>query len=592
MKPLLLAAVTAVVGTLAGLPVAAALLVSVTAAPVLSGVIACDGPAPVTGGWRPPLTGAYTLTGGFDPTAHPAQDLTADGGPGPGSVVAAAAGTVTARTTDPDGTGVTVELTHGMVRGQGEVRTRYTPLTAVHPGLSVGTRVDVGHRLGTPAALAALASPAVAGTGSGGRLSFAVLVDGRPVDPGEFLAARGAPLTGHPVTTWTTPPDPPPQAAPPRGGPAGGAPGGGADGGASGGWHEGGVGFALPAPGEPRRASLVTDPAPIPDPILGYYRAAGAEYGLPWTLLAGIGMAETGHGRTTATSIAGARGLMQFLPATWAQMGVDGDGDGHATITSDADSVFSAARYLTASGAHTGPDGVRAALFTYNRADWYVNDVLAYAHAYGQRAGGTGAMGGAVLGDLVDCPPGPAGGAGDPDLPPLTGDRVTAVLTWARAQAGEAYVFGASGPDAWDCSSFVQAAFARIGVTTPRTAAAQRDWLAAGNGHRVPLGQERPGDLVFWDSYRGPHAIGHVAIVWDPAQQTTVEARSTRAGVGHFSYADCPTHAICEVWRVANITDHPHHTANSAASLAVNAAAARDTDPGDPDPPTGVGGGA
>jgi cell wall-associated NlpC family hydrolase len=197
-----------------------------------------------------------------------------------------------------------------------------------------------------------------------------------------------------------------------------------------------------------------------------------------------------------------------------------------------------------------------------------------------------------VLGDLVDCPPGPAGGAGDPDLPPLTGDRVTAVLTWARAQAGEAYVFGASGPDAWDCSSFVQAAFARIGVTTPRTAAAQRDWLAAGNGHRVPLGQERPGDLVFWDSYRGPHAIGHVAIVWDPAQQTTVEARSTRAGVGHFSYADCPTHAICEVWRVANITDHPHHTANSAASLAVNAAAARDTDPGDPDPPTGVGGGA
>ena len=64
-------------------------------------------------------------------------------------------------------------------------------------------------------------------------------------------------------------------------------------------------------------------------------------------MLAGVGMAETNHGRLNATSSAGARGLMQFLPSTWTSMGVDGDGDGRADISNDADSVFSAAHYLT-----------------------------------------------------------------------------------------------------------------------------------------------------------------------------------------------------------------------------------------------------
>ncbi len=65
-------------------------------------------------------------------------------------------------------------------------------------------------------------------------------------------------------------------------------------------------------------------------------------------------MEETGHGRTTATSSAGAQGLMQFMPATWAAYGVDGDGDGRAEITDPADSAMSAANYLTASGVTTG----------------------------------------------------------------------------------------------------------------------------------------------------------------------------------------------------------------------------------------------
>jgi cell wall-associated NlpC family hydrolase len=117
--------------------------------------------------------------------------------------------------------------------------------------------------------------------------------------------------------------------------------------------------------------------------------------------------------------------------------------------------------------------------------------------------------------------------------------------------------WGAAGPTTWDCSSFTQAAYAQIGVKLPRTATAQRSWLADGNGTRIQLGQEKPGDLIFWDSYLGPSKIGHVMIIWNPANKTTIEARNTRAGVGYFSYANGPRHDIFEIWRVRKVADRP-----------------------------------
>ena len=174
---------------------------------------------------------------------------------------------------------------------------------------------------------------------------------------------------------------------------------------------------------------------------------------------------------------------MQFTPATWATYGVDGDGDGRADIRNNADSAMSAANYLTASGVTAGQDGVRRAIYAYNHADWYVNDVLYYAAAYG---------GGTVPGDPSDCGP---GGTGNPDLPPIDNQKITALLTWAQGHIGNPYVFGATGPGAWDCSGFTQAAYAQIGVSLPRTAAAQRNWLAAGNGsarHPRPGAARRP----------------------------------------------------------------------------------------------------
>jgi cell wall-associated NlpC family hydrolase len=303
---------------------------------------------------------------------------------------------------------------------------------------------------------------------------------------------------------------------------------------------EGGIGFPLPTPGTPRLASLTNQPASIPEQVKVLYVAAADRYHLPWTLLAGIGMAETAHGRATATSSAGAQGLMQFMPATWATYGVDGDRDGRADIHSDADSAMSAANYLTASGVTAGVEGVRRALFAYNHADWYVNDVLFYAAAYG---------GGLVAGEPTDCG---IGGLGNPALPPLPNQQIATLLAFATAQLGEAYVYGANGPDAWDCSAFTRAAFAQIGITLPRTAAAQQNWVAQGNGHRVSLGQERPGDLVFTDSYLGPNRVGHVMIVFDPAEQLTIEAGGSR--VGHYDYGHWTDHNLFSIWRVGAVS--------------------------------------
>jgi hypothetical protein len=54
-----------------------------------------------------------------------------------------------------------------------------------------------------------------------------------------------------------------------------------------------------------------------------------------------------------------------------------------------------------------------------------------------------------------------------------------------------------------------------------------------------------------------PNRIGHVMIIWNPANKTTIEARGTRAGVGQFSYANGPSHRIFEIWRVGNLGGGP-----------------------------------
>jgi membrane-bound lytic murein transglycosylase B len=108
-----------------------------------------------------------------------------------------------------------------------------------------------------------------------------------------------------------------------------------------------------------------------------YRQAATTCSGMDWTLLAGVGQVESGHGRNNGPSSAGAIGPMQFMPATFAAYAVDGDGDGVTDAWSPQDAIFTAARYLCEGGAGHGAAGVHKAVFRYNHAEWYVDLVLA-----------------------------------------------------------------------------------------------------------------------------------------------------------------------------------------------------------------------
>ncbi|MGC1853224.1 MAG: lytic transglycosylase domain-containing protein [Solirubrobacterales bacterium] len=120
----------------------------------------------------------------------------------------------------------------------------------------------------------------------------------------------------------------------------------------------------------------------VPARLVPIYQGASAKYKLGTkgpTILAAINFIETGFGANLGPSSAGAQGWMQFMPATWAAYGVDGDGDGDRDPDDPWDAIHAAANYLHASGA---PKDWRAAIFAYNHADWYVEDVLAAAKRY------------------------------------------------------------------------------------------------------------------------------------------------------------------------------------------------------------------
>jgi len=98
----------------------------------------------------------------------------------------------------------------------------------------------------------------------------------------------------------------------------------------------------------------------------------------------------------------------------------------------------------------------------------------------------------------------PAVTVGSPTSP--TVDRA---LDFASQQLGDPYVFGAEGPDAWDCSSLVQSSFRSAGVELPRTASEQ---ARAGTAVPVDRAAVRPGDLIFMRGGQPTHDLGHVGI--------------------------------------------------------------------------------
>ena len=116
------------------------------------------------------------------------------------------------------------------------------------------------------------------------------------------------------------------------------------------------------------------------DQLLRLWQNAGQAYDVPWTVLAAINKIESNFGRNMGPSSAGALGWMQFMPSTWVRWGTDADANGVADPWNPVDAVYSAARYLAASG---GATDIRRAVFSYNHADWYVNQVIQLAQLYG-----------------------------------------------------------------------------------------------------------------------------------------------------------------------------------------------------------------
>ena len=128
-----------------------------------------------------------------------------------------------------------------------------------------------------------------------------------------------------------------------------------------------------------------TPPTGRPTSYLELFKESAAQYcpGLSWTVLAAIAQIESADGQNMGPSTAGALGPMQFLPSTWKTWGIDGFGDtGKPDIMNPFDAVPSAARLLCADGAVSGGQGLRQAIFDYNHADWYVDEVLTLAAEY------------------------------------------------------------------------------------------------------------------------------------------------------------------------------------------------------------------
>ncbi|MFB9724610.1 C40 family peptidase [Planobispora longispora] len=92
----------------------------------------------------------------------------------------------------------------------------------------------------------------------------------------------------------------------------------------------------------------------------------------------------------------------------------------------------------------------------------------------------------------------------------MTADQVRTALTAAIGKLGRPYVWGAEGPDTFDCSGLVQWAYAQAGVRVPRVTHQQFV-----SGPQIPLDQAQPGDLLFWrHDPTNPGYVSHVAIYW------------------------------------------------------------------------------
>jgi len=97
--------------------------------------------------------------------------------------------------------------------------------------------------------------------------------------------------------------------------------------------------------------------------------------------------------------------------------------------------------------------------------------------------------------------------------PPVTGysvgtaDKGERAVNFALAQLGDMYLYGATGPDRWDCSGLTMVAWGTQGVYLPRSSKSQYAYV-----QKIPYSQLRAGDLIFWGSGGNPSRVYHVSM--------------------------------------------------------------------------------
>lgn len=282
------------------------------------------------------------------------------------------------------------------------------------------------------------------------------------------------------------------------------------------GWLEGrggsggNFGGVVPYPG------TIVPGSDIPSQYMPYYLSAEAKYGVHWYTLAALHSIETVFSTMDPMiSPVGAEGHMQFMPCTWVGwaypgcagtngnayipdniknnpskikqyggFGVDANGDGTASPWDLEDAIHAAAKMLAANGYAKDP---RSSIFVYNRAGWYVDEVLARAERYRDEA--------------VYRP---------------NDNQIATVLDAAQYWLGKPnqYVFGGGRNPSdiangrFDCSSFVHWAFAQAGIDLGPVTSVSTETLNK-MGRRVSFSEIKPGDIIFFDTYKSD---GHVGI--------------------------------------------------------------------------------
>jgi len=272
--------------------------------------------------------------------------------------------------------------------------------------------------------------------------------------------------------------------------------------------------------GTPSASSAAT--AKIPPAMLTLYEQAAATCpGLPWTILAAIGTIESDNGQSNLPGVhgganaAGAMGLMQFEPATFAAYDepVPSGGADPPSPYDPTDAVYAAARLLCADGAASGAS-LPAAVYAYNHSAGYVSQVLALAQTYASSPSATTSETGSS-----DSAAGPV------------------AVSWALSQIGTPYVWGGETPGVgFDCSGLVQAAYAVAGVSLPRVAQDQYNTTPK----LAPGAALVPGDLVFFGG--GPDSIDHVGLYVGvvSGQNIMVDAPHTGADVRAEAFPAAP----------------------------------------------------